>query len=79
LLRPVLPAVGGLVLTGGDTAIGVLGAFGVTALELVEEIEAGVPLSMSVGAIALPVVTKAGGFGGPNALRHARDRLRSTR
>jgi D-threonate/D-erythronate kinase len=79
LLRSVLPAVGGLVLTGGDTAIGVLGAFGVTALELVDEVEAGIPLSWSVGAIALPVVTKAGGFGGPNALRHSRDCLRSTR
>src|SRR5438477_193827 len=61
-LAPLAQRVGGLVLTGGDTARGVLRAWRVTGIDLVEEIEPGVVLSMSAGAHALPVVTKSGSF-----------------
>ena len=37
LLRPCAAAAGGLMLTGGDTALGVLEAWGATAVRLVEE------------------------------------------
>jgi 4-hydroxythreonine-4-phosphate dehydrogenase len=76
LLRPFAPRVGGLILTGGDTAVGVLHAWGMTALALVEEIDPGVVLSETVSARPLPIVTKSGSFGGSDALIRARRRLR---
>jgi 4-hydroxythreonine-4-phosphate dehydrogenase len=76
-LRPAALSIGGLVLTGGDTALGVLRAWGVTSLDLVDEVEPGVPLATTRGALSLPVVTKAGGFGGPTTLSMARDRLKA--
>jgi uncharacterized protein YgbK (DUF1537 family) len=56
----------GLVLFGGDTALGVCRRIGVGAIELAAEVEPFVPLGRSLtGEFAgLPVVTKAGGFGG---------------
>jgi D-threonate/D-erythronate kinase len=75
LLQPCAPLVGGLVATGGDTATGVLRAWGTTALRLVGEVEPGVPLSFSVGPRPIPVVTKAGAFGDPGTLAVARARL----
>jgi D-threonate/D-erythronate kinase len=75
LLRPCAPLVGGLVATGGDTATGVLRAWGTTALRLVGEVEPGVPLSQSIGPRPIPVVTKAGAFGHTGTLAAARARL----
>ncbi|HEV2093724.1 MAG TPA: four-carbon acid sugar kinase family protein [Rubrobacter sp.] len=58
----------GLVLTGGSTAVAVSRALGASGIRLAGELEAGVP----VGALICPsphtVVTKAGGFGGPDTL-----------
>jgi uncharacterized protein YgbK (DUF1537 family) len=75
LLRPCIPVVGGLILTGGDAAVGVLDAWGATALRLVEEIDPGVVLSETIGPRVLPVVTKAGSFGDRGTLTRARERL----
>ena len=75
LLRPHADLVGGLVATGGDTATAILRAWDTTALRLVGEVEAGVPLSVSVAPKPVPVVTKAGAFGTPDALVHARAKL----
>ncbi len=75
LLRPHADLVGGLVATGGDTATAILRAWDTTALRLVGEVEAGVPLSVSVAPTPVPVVTKAGAFGTPDALVHARAKL----
>ncbi|MGW5359536.1 four-carbon acid sugar kinase family protein [Actinopolymorpha pittospori] len=75
LLRPCAPLVGGLVVTGGDTATGVLQAWRTNALRLVEEVEPGVPLSITVAPRPIPVVTKAGGFGNASTLTLARARL----
>lgn len=63
----------GVVMTGGDTAIGVCAALGVTALEIVGEVEPGVPCGRLLqGPLAgLMVVTKAGGFGSPEAIAKA--------
>ncbi|GAA5013121.1 four-carbon acid sugar kinase family protein [Actinopolymorpha pittospori] len=75
LLRPCATLVGGLVVTGGDTATGVLQAWRTNALRLVEEVEPGVPLSITVAPRPIPVVTKAGGFGNASTLTLARARL----
>jgi uncharacterized protein YgbK (DUF1537 family) len=59
-----------LVLTGGDTAVRVARDLGATGIALEGEIEAGVPLGTLVGPRPYRVVTKAGGFGGPDTLRN---------
>lgn len=59
---------GGLVMTGGATAVGVARRLGATGIELEGEVEAGVPVGALIGPNPYPVVTKAGGFGGPDTL-----------
>jgi len=61
---------GGLVLTGGDTACAVLQKLEIGVLELAGEIAPGLPLAFSRSPAfpGLPVITKAGAFGGPEAL-----------
>ena len=59
---------GGLVMTGGATAVGVARRLGATGIELQGEVEAGVPVGTLIGRDPYPVVTKAGGFGGPDTL-----------
>lgn len=76
LIRPCVATASGLVLTGGETATHVLRVGGVTALRLIEEIEAGVPLSIGIGERSIPVVTKAGAFGDQATLTRALQRLR---
>jgi uncharacterized protein YgbK (DUF1537 family) len=53
---------GGLVLTGAQTARAVCDALGIGGIELVGEIEPGVPLGRAVDA-PLDVVARAGSFG----------------
>lgn len=62
---------GALVLTGGDTAAAVARGLGASGIELLGEVEAGVPVGRLIGPRPYPVVTKAGGFGGPNTLKDA--------
>lgn len=76
LVVPILPAAGGLVMTGGDTASAVLTRLGVHALRLVAEVEPGVPLGITVGPVALPVASKAGAFGDEATLARCVARLR---
>jgi uncharacterized protein YgbK (DUF1537 family) len=59
-----------LVLTGGDTARAVLGALGARGIALDAEVLPGVPLGRVLGGRldGITVVTKAGGFGGPDTL-----------
>src|SRR5829696_35210 len=58
----------GLVLTGGATAVGVARRLGASGIRLEGEVEAGVPVGSLIGPSPYPVVTKAGGFGGPGTL-----------
>jgi uncharacterized protein YgbK (DUF1537 family) len=68
-----------LVLTGGDTALQVCAGLQITALTILAQVEPGVPGSRAAsGAHAgLPIVTKAGGFGSPQALIHALEWINS--
>jgi D-threonate/D-erythronate kinase len=58
----------GLVLTGGATAVGVARELGASGIRLEGEVETGVPMGALIGPRPYPVVTKAGGFGGPDTL-----------
>jgi uncharacterized protein YgbK (DUF1537 family) len=60
--------IGGLVLSGGETAIHVARALGASGLLIEDEVEPGVPVSSLIGPRPCRVVTKAGGFGGPLTL-----------
>ena len=68
LLLPLAPAIGALIATGGETARALLPSFGTHALQLICEIEPGVPLALALGQQQIPVITKAGAFGSPAAL-----------
>jgi uncharacterized protein YgbK (DUF1537 family) len=70
--------IGGLVLTGGETARAVLSRLGVTALRVVGEVEIGVPILVAEGS-GLAVITKAGDFGDRETLLRCRARLRDAR
>lgn len=57
-----------LVLTGGDTAVGVARRLDAVGVRLEGEIEPGIPVGTLIGPNPCRVVTKAGGFGEPDAL-----------
>ncbi|HWR29581.1 MAG TPA: four-carbon acid sugar kinase family protein, partial [Negativicutes bacterium] len=63
----------GLFLTGGDTAVSVCRALGVNAIDILAEVLPGIPLGQLNGGCCpgLRVVTKAGAFGGENAIVEA--------
>ena len=67
----------GLVLSGGDTALLVCRALGAHGICLKGQIVLGIPWGTLIGGHAhgLPVATKAGGFGAPDALVRAADFL----
>jgi|SRR5579871_295431 len=79
LLAPCCAGIGGLVVTGGETARAVLSAVGVRFLVPVREVEPGIPLALASTADGerLPVITKAGAFGDSNTLVRCRDALRN--
>jgi uncharacterized protein YgbK (DUF1537 family) len=60
----------GVILTGGDTAKAVCKHLGVSGIQLIKEIEPGIPLGILLGKKPLWVVTKAGAFGQENSLIH---------
>jgi uncharacterized protein YgbK (DUF1537 family) len=76
LIAPCLPQVGGLVVTGGETARAILVKAGISGLRMQGEIEPGVPVGLSIGEIAIPIVTKAGAFGDRTTLLRCREALR---
>jgi D-threonate/D-erythronate kinase len=63
--------ISGIVATGGDTANALCNALGTQALEILGEVEAGIPIMRLLGTQSLPLVTKAGGFGSSSALADA--------
>ena len=66
-----------LFLCGGGTAAGVLGALGASTLELLGELLPRVPVGRLLDGphAGLTVALKSGGFGGPDAIAAALDRL----
>jgi 4-hydroxythreonine-4-phosphate dehydrogenase len=68
VLVPLKNQIGALVATGGETARALLLACDAQALNMVREIEPGVPMSLSIGEREIPVITKAGAFGTSNTL-----------
>jgi uncharacterized protein YgbK (DUF1537 family) len=61
----------GIVATGGDTANALCYAMGAQGLEILGEVEAGIPVMRLLGEQSLPLVTKAGGFGSLAAMEDA--------
>ncbi|WP_458097156.1 four-carbon acid sugar kinase family protein [Roseomonas sp. WA12] len=76
LLAPAAARMGGLFATGGETACALLTHLGVHGIRLLEEVEAGVPLGITQGAIEVPVMTKAGAFGNDGTILRSLTRLR---
>jgi 4-hydroxythreonine-4-phosphate dehydrogenase len=76
LCGQVSPA--GIVVTGGWTAVSLLQALGGEGVEILEQVDEGVPLCRLEGGPyqGLPVVTKAGALGSEQAFLHALDRLK---
>jgi uncharacterized protein YgbK (DUF1537 family) len=75
-VRQLLMGIAGpLALCGGDTASLVCCALAVNAIELRREVAPGIPCGIIQGGPfdALPVVTKSGGFGRPDALIEVAD------
>jgi uncharacterized protein YgbK (DUF1537 family) len=79
VLAPVAPAIGALAATGGETAAALLSRFGVTGIHLADEIEPGVSLGLTLGALSVPIATKAGAFGDELSLIRIAERLRAVR
>lgn len=69
--------VAGVILTGGDTAVSVCRALGVTGIRILEEVVPAIPLGemKTDDGKLLRVVTKAGAFGNADALVIATRRL----
>ncbi|UPG74737.1 hypothetical protein MVG78_20085 (plasmid) [Roseomonas gilardii subsp. gilardii] len=65
----------GLFATGGETACALLTTLGVHGIRLLEEVEPGVPLGITQGALRVPVMTKAGAFGHERSLLNSLARL----
>src|SRR5262249_32207273 len=76
LIAPHAGRIGGLFVTGGETARAVLTGMRVTTLRPVTEIERGIPLSIAGGPRPFPVITKAGTFGGVSTMSNCRRILR---
>jgi uncharacterized protein YgbK (DUF1537 family) len=69
-----MPAINGLLLTGGDTAKAVCNQLDMHRMQLYSEIEAGLPLGRlgnATNARGYWTVTKAGGFGNEHSLLNA--------
>jgi D-threonate/D-erythronate kinase len=76
-LKPFLDKFSALVLTGGETARGLLSESEIGRLRMMDEIEPGVTLSITAGKLELPIVMKAGAFGTQATLLNAVHFLRS--
>lgn len=70
LLAPHLANIDRLIATGGATARALLTAAGITELVLIDAPDIGMARLFTDGPQPLEVITKAGGFGAPEALLH---------
>jgi 4-hydroxythreonine-4-phosphate dehydrogenase len=76
LCAPRLDRIGGLFVTGGETARSLLDGMQVPALRHVAEVEPGVPLTMAMGGRSIPFITKAVAFGDDETMLRCRKMLR---
>jgi uncharacterized protein YgbK (DUF1537 family) len=79
LLQPAAGHIGAIFATGGETALALLDALGIGGIQLLAEIEAGVPIGISHGAMTVPIITKAGAFGDAGTLCRCLSHLRRLR
>jgi uncharacterized protein YgbK (DUF1537 family) len=79
LLAPAARDASALAATGGETASALLTRLGVQGIRLLDEIEPGIPLGLTLGSVSVPAVTKAGGFGNHGCLERIIERLRFIR
>jgi uncharacterized protein YgbK (DUF1537 family) len=70
--------IGGLIIIGGDTATKVYRRIGASGIEILGEVQPGVPCGRWIGGrlAGHPLVTKAGGFGRTDTLSQAMDMLK---
>ncbi len=66
----------GLFLTGGDTAESVLNELDIGSLNLLGEVEPGIPVGRTTGPHPIHIITKAGGFGSSDILLKSAELLR---
>ncbi|RUM24021.1 four-carbon acid sugar kinase family protein [Rhizobium vallis] len=66
----------GLFLTGGDTAESVLSELEIASVNLLGEVEPGIPVGRTTGPHPIHIITKAGGFGSSNILLKSAEVLR---
>lgn len=68
----------GVFVTGGDTALGLLESLGAAGSEILSEVSVGIPMMRLIGGRAegVKMVTKAGAFGSPDAIKHAFRKLK---
>ena len=78
-LAPAAREASAIMATGGETAAALFARLGVEGIRLVDEIEPGIALGLTLGELSLPAVTKAGGFGDQDCLRRIVSRLRFIR
>jgi uncharacterized protein YgbK (DUF1537 family) len=76
MVEPASASIGAIVVTGGETARAVLLRLGLQGIRLIDEVEPGVSLGLSLGALRIPVITKAGAFGDSATLCRCLARLR---
>ena len=75
LIEAAIPKIAALFPTGGETACALLSRLGVTGIRLLDEAEPGVPLGVTLGALRVPVITKAGAFGDAHTMRRCLAKL----
>lgn len=67
-----------LILTGGDTALGVCKELGISNFNVIDELLPGIPLTIAhYKSYNLNIVTKAGGFGKDDTLYHLINKLKN--
>jgi uncharacterized protein YgbK (DUF1537 family) len=79
LMSPFSLRLGGMISMGGETTHALLSAFGCAGLHMVREVQPGVPLSVTLGALDFPIITKAGAFGTADTLVRCYDALHRIR
>jgi uncharacterized protein YgbK (DUF1537 family) len=78
-LTEAMSRASGIIVTGGETAKALLTRHGVSDIELLAEIEAGVCLGLPRCDVPIPLITKSGAFGNSHSLVHALEKLRMIR